>query len=289
MAPYLTGRPAEHPGRVKRNLVLFAAVAVSAGWVGHWVDGVAGGPPGERPGQLLWIVGPLLTALLLRGFAGDGWTDSGLRPRLTRHAVWYFFSIAFFPLCLVLTLLVGTVSGRLSLAGLSPDGIGNFLRLISLALLPSFIKNIFEEFAWRGYLTPRLAATGMHDLANHALTGAIWAAWHIPYYLFFLDRTAFAAYSPLSMPLFIAMMFPGVLALAFVYGELRLLTGSVWPAVVLHTVSNAVADPLFLHGYLRIVPDADILLSPGPGSLLSIILNLAIGISLNRYRQRTRA
>jgi membrane protease YdiL (CAAX protease family) len=269
-----------------RNLALFAFVAVSAGWIGHWLDGSAGGPPGERQGQLLWIVGPLLTALMLRGFAGDGWADFGLRPGFARNAGWYLFSVAFFPLCLAVIFLAGKAFGAISLAGLSQGGDGIFLHLLALALVPSFIKNIFEEFAWRGYLAPRISAVGVPDLANHLLVGLVWAAWHIPFYLFFLDRVSFAAYSPLGMPLFIAMMFAGVVPLAFVYGELRMLTGSVWPAVLLHTVSNAVADPLFLHGYLRIAPEVDILFSPGPGSVSSIILNLAIGLALYRYRQR---
>jgi membrane protease YdiL (CAAX protease family) len=267
-----------------RNLVIFAAAAVSAGWIGHGLDIVAGGPPGERPGQLLWIVGPLLTALLLRGFAGDGWADSGLRPGLARNAAWYLFSISLFPICVAVTLLAGKVSGMISLADLSSGGIGHFLYLVSLALIPSFIKNIFEEFAWRGYLAPRISSIGVPDLAGHLLVGLVWAAWHIPYYLFFLDRSSLAAYSPLGLPLFIAMMFAGVVPLSFVYGELRMLTGSVWPVVLLHTVSNAVADPLFLHGYLRIAPEADILLSPGPGSVISIVLNAAIGLWLYRCR-----
>lgn len=269
---------------VIRNVSIFILMAISAGWIGHWVDGVAGGVPGERPGQLLWIVGPLFTALLLRGFVGDGWADSGLWPGFRRNAAWYLFSLAFFPLCLAVTLSAGMATGLISLADPSQGGIGYFLRLVALALMPSFIKNIFEEFAWRGYLAPKLSAVGVSDFANHMIVGLVWAAWHIPFYLFFLDRASFAAYSPLGLPLFIAMMFAGVVPLSFVYGELRMLTGTVWPVVLLHTVSNAVADPLFLHGYLKIAPEADILFSPGPGSFISILLNVIIGLSLYRYR-----
>jgi len=271
-----------------RNPAIFAVAAVSAGWVGHWLDGVAGGAPGESPGQLLWVAAPLLTVLVLRVFAGDGWADSGLRPGFSRNAAWYLFSVACFPVCTALILLAGMASGRVSVSGFSWSGSVMFLRLVSLSLVPSFIKNIFEEFAWRGYMAPKVSATGVPDLACHLLVGLVWAAWHIPYYLFFLDRTAFAAYTPLGLPLFIAMMFAGLLPLSVVYGELRLLTGSVWPAVLLHTVSNAVADPLFQHAYLRIDPGADIQFSPGPGSVISILLYSAIGLGLWRYRTGVR-
>jgi membrane protease YdiL (CAAX protease family) len=272
-----------------RNLAIFAVAALTSGWIGHWLDGVIGVPHGEGAGQLLWIAGPLLTALILRGFAGDGWGDFGLRPALARNAPWYLFSLAFFPFCTAAVVLAGMAFGRVSVPGFSASGSVMFLHLVSLALIPSFVKNLFEEFAWRGYLVPRITAVGMADLAGHLLVGPVWAAWHIPYYLFFLDRATLEAYTPLGMPLFILMMFPGVAALSIVYGELRLLTGSVWPAVLLHTVSNAVADPLFLHGYLRVSPEADILFSPGPGSVVSIVLSCCIGFGLYRFRTRRMA
>jgi membrane protease YdiL (CAAX protease family) len=273
---------AHSSGAAIRNLAVFAAVAVSAGWIGRGLDVAVGSPASEGPGQLVWIAAPALTGLLLRAFAGDGWTDAGLRPSFGANRGWYLFALFFSPVSTLLMVLVGLAFGIMRFA--APDA-GHLLRLIALALLPSFFKNIFEEFAWRGYLTPRLSAAGAQDALNHALTGIVWAAWHVPYYLFFLDRATFAAISPHGEALFYTMMFAGVISLALVYGELRLLSGSVWPVVMLHTVSNAVTGTMLLSGCFRMTPMADLVVSPLPGSLLSIALNVALWLWLSRYRR----
>ncbi len=263
--------------RTIRNLTIFAFVAISAGWVGRlW---------GE-PGQLLWLVAPLLSALLLRSFGGDGWNDFGLRLELKKSALWYAVSLVLFPLCAALIIFTGCVLGLVTLPDVSPTRAALFLHLTLLALAPSFFKNIFEEFAWRGYLAPRISSLGVHDLVGHVLVGLVWAAWHIPYYLFFLDRASFEAFTSKGFGIFFSMMFAGVAALSLVYGEIRLLSKSVWPVLLLHTVSNAVGNPLLLHGFIRVVPGADVFVSPGPGSVCSIIVYSLIGIGLYRFRKR---
>lgn len=60
----------------RRNLVIFATVSVSIGWVGLWLNRMmANEAPGQSLGMLLWLVVPALTGLLLRAVAGDGWSD----------------------------------------------------------------------------------------------------------------------------------------------------------------------------------------------------------------------
>ncbi|NTW70094.1 MAG: CPBP family intramembrane metalloprotease [Chlorobiaceae bacterium] len=271
-----------------RNLWIFAFIAISIGWIGRGVDSLMGTPVGEEGvGQLLWIVAPLATALLLRTFAGDGWRDFGLTPELKEHSGWYLLALVLFPLSAAFIVFTGVVTGLTTLQDLSLARAGVFLHLFLIALAPSFVKNIFEEFAWRGYLAPRISSLVLSDLLGHVLVGVVWAAWHIPYYLFFLDRAAFAAYTSQGPTLFFPMLFAGVIAMALVYGEIRLLTGSVWPVMLLHTVSNAVGNPLLLHDFIRVAPGADIYLSPAPGSIGSIILNCAIGFWLYRFRKRT--
>lgn len=265
-----------------RNLVVFAVVAVAAGWAGRGLDVAVGSPASEGPGQLVWIAAPALTGLLLRALAGDGWTDAGLRPSFGANRRWYLLALFFSPVSTLLTVLGGMAFGIMQFA--APDA-GHLLRLVALALVPSFIKNIFEEFAWRGYLTPRLSAAGVPEALDHALTGIVWAAWHVPYYLFFLDRATFAVISPHGEPLFFTMMFAGVISLALVYGELRLSSGSVWPVVALHTVSNAVTGTMLLHGCFRMPPMADLAVSPLPGSIVSIALNIALWLWLRRHRR----
>ena len=249
-----------------RNLIVFAIVALAAGWLGRGLDVAVGSPASEGLGQLVWIAAPALTGLLLRGFGGEGWTDAGLRPSFGRNGRWYLFAILCAPVSLLLTILLGMAFGIMQVT--LPDA-GNLLRLVSLALAPAFVKNIAEEFAWRGYLTPRFSVAGVPDALNHVLTGLVWAAWHVPYYLFFLDRATFAAISPHGLPVFFVTMFIGVVVLAFVYGELRLVTGTM-------LLSGKVAMAFGA---------ADLLASPMPGSLMSIALNVAIWLWLRRHRQ----
>ena len=70
-------------------------------------------------------------------------------------------------------------------------------------LVGSLMKNIFEEFAWRGYLTPRLDAAKVHPLLNHLIVGILWWSWHLPYYYYFLDRSHIESLHATSMPVFL--------------------------------------------------------------------------------------
>jgi membrane protease YdiL (CAAX protease family) len=267
---------------VIRNLAIFSFVAVFAGWSGHWLDRATGTPSGDGPGQLLWIVLPVLTGVLLKKSDGDRRRSQGLSFSCAGNGGWYLFALLCSPGCTLVSVFAGYAFGVMRV---SISGTPSLVQLVALALLPSFIKNLFEEFAWRGYLTPRFADAGASAVLNHLLTGLVWALWHVPYYLFFLDRQSFAAIAPHGLPVFFAMMVAGVVSLAFVYGELRLLTGSVWPTVVLHTVSNAVTGTMLLQGCFGMAPGADLLVSPLPGSALGIALNMAIWRGLSRSRR----
>ena len=70
--------------RTKRNLAIFTITVLGLAVLARVIDPYTI-PPDAEPGaqgvgQLLWLVSPLLVALLLRIFGGDGWADLGLRP-----------------------------------------------------------------------------------------------------------------------------------------------------------------------------------------------------------------
>ncbi|MGQ0604868.1 MAG: CPBP family glutamic-type intramembrane protease, partial [Anaerolineales bacterium] len=253
------------------------------GWLGYGLDRAMNNPPDQQLGTLLWLIAPLSAALLLRALGGDGWVDFGLRPALRGNAAWYAASVLLYPVVAALVVLIGRAFGWITFPDFTFSAL---LASLAMGLLPAFIKNIFEEFAWRGHLAPGLQALGVSDWANHLGVGVVWAVWHLPYYLFLLDRAVLTAYTSLPMWAFLLMTFVGILALALVYGELRLLTNSVWPAVLLHTVSGALAYPLAVDGFVQIAPRMDWLISPGPHSLLSILASILIGCGL--YWLRTR-
>lgn len=266
-----------------RNLVIFCLVVLSAGWLGYGLDQALQNPPGQSLGLLLWLVLPTITLIVLRTFAGDGWRDFGWWPGFARNARWYLLSVLIYPLSAMLVVGIGLALGFVSV---HTDAAAGWLAAAVGALIPSFIKNIFEEFAWRGHLAPKVTALGLHDLAGHLLVGVIWWAWHIPYWLFYADRALVQATAPESLAVFIFMAFINIMAASLVYGEIRLLTNSVWPAVLLHTVGNALVDQLFVTRLIEIAPGMAWLVAPGPFSVLTLLVFTVLGFALRAYRLR---
>src|SRR5690606_25373973 len=117
----------------------------------------------------------------------------------------------------------------------------------------------------RGYLAPRVYGLGWNDYLAHGTVGLVWGAWHIPYYLYFLDPAGLQEFTDLPRGVFIASAIAAMMAWAIVYGELFLLTRSIWPAVLMHSVEDAFVNPLFTERRFVIEPGADWLVSPVNG------------------------
>ena len=271
-----------------RNLFIFAVVTLGCGFLGMFLDRlVAPEDPMQGLGVLLWLVAPLAANVLLRAFGKDGWKDFGLRPHFKDSWIWYLVALLVAPLVVAVTLGLGKLSGAVSLAGFAELGFVSLPPLIAAAFGGAVVKNIFEEFAWRGYLTPRFEALKMHPFLNSLLTGLIWAGWHIPYYLYYLDRGQLRAHTSLTLPVFIAVAFLVLPFHALAYGELRLLSKSVWPVWLLHTVANAITLPLLSAGFVTLGTGfAGTLLSPGTEGIIHSLLMGMAGLGLYFYRRR---
>ncbi len=271
-----------------RNLAILTIVTVGVGWVGMWLNATMGTPRSpEGLGLLLWLVTPLAVSLLLRAFGGDGWRDLGIRPGLKSHPGWYALSILVYPLCIALILAIGGVLGGVSFPGFASRGTGMFLQLVVVQFVTNLLKNIFEEFTWRGYLTPKLKLLGVHDLANHAIVGAIWAAWHLPYWIGLLDQATIESFTALSLPVFILLGIIALVASSVLYGESKLATGSIWPPMLLHTMLNALSLTLLTEGFVAFQGSGEVLFTPGMGGIAGTLLVTLIGVGL--YRRRARA
>lgn len=68
-----------------------------------------------------------------------------------------------------------------------------------------FVKNIFEEFAWRGYLTPGLLERDLNDWLVYGISGLVWGLWHGAYYMVLLSDKYFASSS--RMEVFVTAVF----------------------------------------------------------------------------------
>lgn len=267
-----------------RNVVIFTLAVLALGWLGLGLDALMGNPPSQGIGQLIWILSPLGVSFLLRAFAGDGWRDLGIRPSFGKNALWYVVSLLSYPVIATLVILIAVALGA---ATRSDSAIGLFAPAVAAAFVPLFVKNIFEEFGWRGYLAPKLYSLGGSVLLAHGLVGLIWGVWHVPYYLAFLDRAVLGSYTTQSLATLIPLVILGAIAASIVYGEIRLLTDSVWPAVLMHTVGNAFVNTLLLGSYVKLADGGEFLFSPGVEGLLTIVLFALLGFGIHWRRMST--
>ena len=94
-----------------------------------------------------------------------------------------------------------------------------------------------EEIGWRGYMLTRLIDSGVPRPV--LVGGLIWALWHVP---LVLGGVYAAGPSPALSAVLIVV---SITSFGYVIGRLRLESGSVWPAVVLHAAWNRVIQQLF--------------------------------------------
>lgn len=259
-----------------RNAIIFSLIALSCGWIGRLVDLQAGTDENGSLGQLMWIVSPLLCMVVLRSWMGDSWKDFGAKFRIKGNVLPYLFSILFFPLMTTVIVGVGMGFGWTDRLQSSTP----YLAAFGMALLPSLFKNIFEEFAWRGYLAPKLFSLGYNRFFVHIAVGIIWGAWHFPYMFLFVDTTE-------SMITYIPRMMIGVIAMSILYGEILLITKSVWPAVVMHTMGNAFVDTLILKKFIHVHEEFGYIAMPSPEGILAIALTGLTGLWIYKRRKRT--
>ena len=188
--------------RTIHNLAIFAVVVAASGWLGYGLDRLMNNPPTQQLGMLLWLIAPLSTVLLLRNFAGDGWKDFGLRPAFKGNITWYVVSLLVFPLIGALVLLIGSIFGLVTFPNFS---LALLFTVFGIGFLQSFAKNIFEEFSWRGYLTPKISSLPLNAYVGYGITGLIWASWHIAYWLFTLGPTQIRLATGQSLATFIPL------------------------------------------------------------------------------------
>jgi membrane protease YdiL (CAAX protease family) len=262
-------------GITLRNLLIFSLVVLVCGWIGRIVDLKVEADATGSLGQLIWLVSPLLAMIVLRSFMGDGWRDFGIKLEFRRNLFSYSLSLLLIPITTAIVVIIGRSLNLIDTANLK----WSFLLSFGLALFTMFAKNIFEEFSWRGYLAPKLFSLGINRLVSHICVGVIWALWHLPYLLVLVETTE-------SLLTYIPRVMIGLIILSIVYGEIRYVTNSVWPAVILHTMGNAIVDTLILKKYINVQDGYEFLVTPSPEGILTIVLTAIIGLWL--YKRNTR-
>jgi membrane protease YdiL (CAAX protease family) len=101
------------------------------------------------------------------------------------------------------------------------------------------ISTTGEEIGWRGYMLTRLIDAGVRRPV--LVSGLIWAAWHAP----LIITGAYVVNSGGSKAMGLAGFALTTVSSAFVIARVRLETGSIWPAIVLHAAWNSIIQSAF--------------------------------------------
>ena len=106
--------------------------------------------------------------------------------------------------------------------------------------IPSLILSFFvlwpnyfgEEYGWRAYLQDRLFPL-FGGYKGVLILGIIWGLWHIPLIIF-------GALFPGQPVLGIGLMIINTIVMGIIISYAVLVTGSIWIAVILHTIPDTI-------------------------------------------------
>lgn len=114
----------------------------------------------------------------------------------------------------------------------------DFFKLVIYGTLFNVAFAAGEEIGWRGFLVPQLYKHFSYT-ATCLITGIIWSVWHFP----LIISGIYLARMPLMSQLLLLLI--TVTAMTFTISWLRLRSGSVWTAVLLHASHNLYIQRLF--------------------------------------------
>ena len=267
-----------------RNIAIFSFVAVICGWIGVGVNNLLGEPSNlESPGALIFIATPLLCTILLRLFGGDGWKDLPIKPNFKQNTFWYLFAFAIYPVVIGVTLFFGNLMGWVDASKFS---IVAYLPIFAAAFWPEFIKNIFEESVWRGYLTVKMEQLTKNEWLIYLVVALVWQIWHLPYYLILLDDTYLAKFFPYGEVLFVITGFFVIGVWTIMYTEIFFLSRSLWLVVLMHTMEDSL-NPLISEGFVNIPSEYNWLISPSLW-IIPLTIYLCVGLYLRKIRKKKR-
>ncbi|MCC6457471.1 MAG: CPBP family intramembrane metalloprotease [Caldilineaceae bacterium] len=194
---------------------------------------------------LMWSPGiaALLTQwLTTRSVRGLGWRWGETRYQVISFLIPLLLCVVVYGLAWGVGLVPFTAAGLVALVA---EATGRTMSLplallvVLLGVLPGTLLGAMgEEIGWRGLLVPELAKR--YRFAMTALvSGVIWVIFHVPAILF-------ADYNS-GAPLWYALTMFALMAIgaSFVFAWLRLKSGSLWTAVILHTSHNLFVQGIF--------------------------------------------
>src|SRR5215216_2467408 len=172
----------------------------------------------------IWSFTPTVAALIMllvvtrEGYSKEGWKSLGLH-RLGLSVWWIAFGV---------TLLITVAAFAIPEGGILNPVINFLIQFVILVLWFA----LGEEIGMRGYLQPRLMSLGR--TRGLLVVGLVWGTWHMPLYYFVAKLFPVG-----NVLLFLPLFYGTIVAASFLFGYLRIYTGSTWPASIAHSVHNA--------------------------------------------------
>ena len=179
---------------------------------------------------LMWCpaLSGIITSLIYeKNLKGIGWKLG--QPRYLVLA--YLLPIAYAGIAYVFIWLAGFGS-------INPEYQFSFFKLVIFGTLFNAAFTTGEELGWRGFLVPQLYKHFSYT-ATCLITGIIWSIWHFP----LIISGIYLASMP--MPIQLVLFVITVTAMTFPLSWLRLKSGSVWTAVILHASHNLYIQRFF--------------------------------------------
>ncbi|MGH9454177.1 MAG: CPBP family intramembrane glutamic endopeptidase [Terriglobia bacterium] len=105
-------------------------------------------------------------------------------------------------------------------------------------LVRSVSSALGEEIGWRGFLVPELSKTTSFTMTS-VISGIVWSLWHYPVLIFSDYNAGTPTWYGLSC--FTVM----VISISFVFAWMRLKSGSLWTAAILHGSHNLYVQGIF--------------------------------------------
>lgn len=233
--------------RARRGLIIYFAVLVPLSVLFETL---------MISGSLSWVSAlmwtPAVASIVARLVLREGFGDVSFRVGGRRG--WKAIGVALvFPIIIGLVAYgiawtTGLVQFRPKLIGLATPYVG-----VTLSPIGTFVINLVvaativtiysvrtaagEEIGWRGYMLTRLISAGVPTPI--LFSGLIWGLWHVPLIIGGIYLTG----PPPALAALLWMI--TATAFSFVFARLRLATGSVWPAITLHSAWNAIIQTAF--------------------------------------------
>ena len=216
-----------------KRITTFLAITLSLSSVFYYLI-ISAGSLGAKGGiyvmGLMWCPGlsAMITQLIYqKNLKGLGWKWGKTKFQLMA----YFLPILYALVAYSLIWLTGL--GKFN--GFIPSNLFNF---IVLGTLMSSFTTLGEEIGWRGFLVPHLSKVTSYTKLS-LISGLIWAVWHFPVLLF-------ADYNS-GTPWWFGLGCFTLLAVgaSFIFAWLRLRSGSLWTAMLLHASHNLYIQSYF--------------------------------------------